>query len=99
MLLGAIFGSVIVILILALIAMYGRLSGQLAQIKTLSQELTVCQISLGRYAVLEQERAKLRESVYVGFTEEQITTLANRMLVRVKTIVEAEQHAALNKLD
>lgn len=53
---------------------------------------------LGRFVSIEQERQKIKESININFTEEQITLLASRISTRVQTIINAAQDAALGKL-
>jgi len=99
MLLGTILGALIVLLSAAVLLLAGKSAGYLGQIKKSNEELVAAQIALGRFVYLEQERQKIKESVSVSFTEEQITTLATRVSSRVMTILNAEQQAALGKLN
>ena len=99
MLVGALLGAVIVLLILSVIFMYGQQAMLKKLNKTLNTELNATQISLGRFVILEQERQKLRESINVNFTEQQITTLADRVSARVQTIMNSDAAAALQKMN
>jgi hypothetical protein len=99
MLLGTFLGALIVILAAVVLLLAGKSAGYLGQIKKSNEELVSAQIALGRFVYLEQERQKIKESVNINFTEEQITTLATRISSRVMTILNSEQQNALSKLN
>jgi cell shape-determining protein MreC len=69
-----------------------------SQVAKLNEELLASRTMLGRFVSLEQERLKIKESINVNFTEENITMLASRISARVQTIINAAQDAALGKL-
>ncbi len=99
MLVGAVLGFLIALLVGVIIFLLGinrTLSGQASKI---AEELLTTRAALGRFVNLEQERLRIKESVSINFTEDQITVLANRIGARCATIYEAEQQKALNKLD
>ena len=99
MLTGAILGAVIMLLAFYSAWLAGKHKAFIGQINTLHEELSAYKISLGRYALLEQERLKLRELINIQFTDEQVTTLANAVTLRIRTLLASENAAALNKLD
>jgi uncharacterized protein YpuA (DUF1002 family) len=91
-------GALFVVLIVGILMLVGALGAAKVDVKLAHKELAECQLVLGRYALLEQQRQKMKEDINVSFTEEQITTLAGRISTRVKTILDNEQQMALNKL-
>jgi len=91
-------GALFVVLIVGILMLVGALGAAKVDVKLAHNELAECQLVLGRYALLEQQRQKMKEDINVSFTEEQITTLAGRISTRVKTILDNEQQMALNKL-
>lgn len=99
MLVGVVLGIFIALLVAALFVVLGAYTAVKLQVIKANEELTATRISLGRFVLLEQERIRIKESINVGFTEEQINTLANRISGRVKTLYDAEQQAALGRLD
>lgn len=106
MLTGVILGILIILLVFTCFFLSGSISEVRSQRSALDAKLAAAekelyeyQLSLGRFVRLEQERAKLKESLVVNFTEEQITELASKISVRIKTLMEAEQAARLAKLN
>jgi len=106
MLTGVILGILIILLVFTCFFLSGsprevrsQRSALDAKLAAAEKELYEYQLSLGRFVRLEQERAKLKESLVVNFTEEQITELASKISVRIKTLMEAEQAARLAKLN
>ena len=99
MLVGAVLGFLIALLVGVIIFLLGVNRTVRVQANTIAEELLTTRAALGRFVNLEQERLRIKEAVTVTFTEEQITTLANRVAARCATIYEAEQRKALNKLD
>jgi hypothetical protein len=98
MLVGTALGIFIMLLALVILFLIGKCAAYAGLNKTLNKELHETQLILGRFVILEQERQKIKENVVINFTEEQITTLANRIGSRCATIHDSEQQAALNKL-
>jgi bacterioferritin (cytochrome b1) len=106
MLTGAVLGIIIALLAFLNFWQYARIMAYkelnkavAAENKALSDELTKATDMLRRVASVEQERLKMKESIVVNFTEDQITNLAMKISVRVKTMMEAEQAAALQKMN
>ncbi len=99
MLVGAVLGFLIALLVVVIIFLLGANRTQAGQAKVSTEELLATRAALGRFVNMEQERQRLKESVTINFTEEQITMLANRIGSRCATIYEVEQRNALNKLD
>ena len=99
MLLGVLLGALIVLLVVGIILMTGKCVAYRGQITQLAKEAFAAREACGRFVALEQERQRIKEQVNVILTEEQITTLANRISGRIKSIYDAEQAAALGKLD
>ena len=96
---GVLLGVIFTLLILAVVYQYGvrrTINGQLAKA---NEDLFNTRMTLGRLVVIEQERQKLKESVTINFTEEQITSLASSIGTRVQTLLNAAQDAALGKLN
>lgn len=99
MLIGILMGILLMLLALAIVYLVGQNRALAGQFKKASVELYDAQVALGRFVHLEQERMKLKESVVVNFTEDQITALGVRVSARVQTILESQQESALSKLN
>jgi hypothetical protein len=99
MLVGMLAGALLVLLLFAIVFLIGMVKTLASQVRKANKELFETQTALGRFVYLEQERQKIKESISFNFTEEQITTLANRIGSRCVTLHNSEQAAALNKLD
>ncbi len=91
-------GMLFVFLVVVVVALAGALGTARLDVKAAHKELAETQVILGRMALVEQERQKMREMINVNFSEEQITTLAGRISARVMTILDSQQRLALNKL-
>jgi len=98
MITGAILGIIIAFLVMVIIYLTGISRAHHSQVAKLNEELLASRTMLGRFVSLEQERLKIKESINVNFTEENITLLASRISMRVQTIINAAQDAALGKL-
>ena len=99
LLIGILLGCVIAMLVFSNLYLRGKQSSWKDAVKKATGDLYDAQVQLGRFVYLEQERQKMKEGIQVGFTEQQITTLADRIGARVQTLLEAEQVAALKKLN
>jgi len=99
MLIGAILGIIIALFAFGLFWQYARIVAYKELNKAVSNELTQATATIQRFMALEQERRALKESIVVNFTEEQITNFATKISVRVRTMMAAEQDAALSKLN
>ncbi len=99
MLLGVLLGIVFALLAFGIVLMTGKCIAYRGQITQLTKESFAAREACGRFVALEQERMRIKEQVVVSLNEDQITTLANRISGRIKSIYDAEQAAALGKLD
>ena len=98
MITGAILGIIIAFLVMVIIYLTGISRAHHSQVAKLNEELLASRTMLGRFVSLEQERLKIKESINVNFTEENIMLLASRISARVQTIINAAQDTALGKL-
>ena len=98
MLIGALLGIILTLLVFAVLVLVGKCLAYVGLNNKLNKELYDCQMVLGRIAVIEQARLKMKEDIVVNFTEEQITVIAGRISSRVKTILDSETQDALSKL-
>jgi hypothetical protein len=98
MLTGVLLGIIMTLLVLACVYMAAVCKTTKSQLKSVNEELFSTRTMLGRFVSIEQERQKIKESININFTEEQITLLASRIGTRVQTIINAAQDAALGKL-
>jgi len=99
MLLGVLFGVIIMLLFFAVLWFKAQNGVYINQNEQLTAELANATELLRKIALIEQERIRLKEAVVINFTEEQITELAHRITTRVKTMMDAEQAAACAKLN
>lgn len=96
---GILIGVIVVLCILA--AVYFKAQAKLAvgQVEKLAEDLNTTRAAFGRCVEIEQQREKLKQGIVFNFTEEQITTLANKVCNRVQIIMDAKEKAELNHLN
>jgi hypothetical protein len=98
MITGVLLGIIMTLLVLSCVYMAAVCKTTKSQLKSVNEELFSTRTMLSRFVSIEQERLKIKESININFTEEQITLLASRIGTRVQTIINAAQNAALGKL-
>jgi len=97
MLTGVVLGIIIMLLVFAVFYLKGQNVAYAGQVTKLAKEQADVERQLAYLAAREQERS--HQAINVGFTDEQITTISNRLASRMQVIMDAVNAAALKKMD
>lgn len=97
MLTGAILGALIVLLLFVAFFLFAQNRAYVSQIKVLSKEQNAADEKLARLTAQVQQTQNL--PYVINFSDDNVTTMANRICSRVQVILEAQQEAALKKLN
>lgn len=93
---GCILGIAIMLLVFYALLLKGQNAAYAGQMTKLAKEQAAAEIAIGRFAAVEQERIRIRESISVNFSDEQVTMFADKVSRRCQTIMDAQ--AAANRL-
>jgi hypothetical protein len=99
MLLGILLGAIITLLLFAIAWQRGQKQLLLQQADALTEKLNNANNLLKIFFAREAEREKCQQGLTFNLTDAQVTDMAHRISTRIKTIYEAEQAAALQKMD
>ncbi len=94
---GAVLGALIVILLFVAFFLFAQNRAYVGQVKVLAKEQNDSDAKLAQLAAT----VKRNESIpyVVNFTEEQINMIAMRVTNKVQVILDAQNEAALKKLN
>jgi hypothetical protein len=97
MLVGVVLGIIITLLVLCCIYLAGQNRAYAGQVNELAKQQAAAEIAIGRFAA--QAQADANKQIVFNLTEQQVTELAHKISSRVQTMLDAQNEAALNKLN